>query len=109
MNALVPMPPPKEITDVVVCSSSNKGMQVKVKSKEITVGGKKFTVDPYQMMRMIKHITQTIGEYKKSDNPYSSYVISALRKARGDMVADLEHNFRINWEVDDEGRSNFYI
>ncbi len=59
---------------------------------------------------MIKQVTQTIGEYKDRDNPYSGYVIGALRKARSDMVTDLESHFNIHWEIDEHsGKSIFYM
>lgn len=83
---------------------------VKVRSKSVKIDGKVYEIDPKELIRMIKQVTQTIGEYKNRDNPYASYVIGALRKARNDMVSDLEHHFKINWEIDEEtGKSVFYL
>ena len=85
------------------------GAVVQVRAKEIMVAGKKVTLDPYQLIRMIKQVTQTIGEYKGQNNPYALYVVKGMRKIRCDMVSDLEHNFRINWQVGDDGTSVFYM
>ena len=86
------------------------GALVQVRSKALKIDGKVYNVDPRQLIRMIKQVTQTIGEYKSKDNPYSGYVIGALRKARSDMVSDLEHHFNILWEIDEAtGRSVFYM
>jgi hypothetical protein len=79
-----------------------------MRPKSITVGGATFQVDADMLMRMVKQITQQIGEYKDMDNIYSRYVIPALRKARSDMVSDLERHFAIKWELDRQGQSVFY-
>jgi hypothetical protein len=90
--------------------SPRRGELVQVRPKSLKIDGKVFQVDPKELIRMIKQVTQTIGEYKNRDNPYASYVIGALRKARNDMVSDLEHHFKIHWEIDEEtGRSIFYV
>lgn len=87
-----------------------KGEMVQVRAKPIKIAGKTYNIDPRQLIRMIKQVTQTIGEYKDKDNPYANYVIGALRKARSDMVSDLEQHFGINWEIDEaSGRSIFYM
>lgn len=86
------------------------GMTVLVRPKSVMISGKKHEIDPYQLMRMIKRVTQTIGEYNKVDGPYAAYIVTALRKARGDMVSDLEHHFRIHWQIDQNtGQSVFYM
>lgn len=79
------------------------------KTKEITISSKKYEVSPKQLIRMIKNITQTIGEYKKTDNPMSAYAIHALRKARNDVSADLENTFRIHTTISESGRTEFSL
>lgn len=90
-------------------SKRGGGAIVQVRSKEVMVAGKKINLDPYQLIRMIKQVTQTIGEYKGQDNPYALYVVKGMRKIRADMVSDLEHNFRIHWQVGDDGTSVFFM
>lgn len=83
---------------------------VQVRPKAITIGGQKVPVDPYQLMRIIKRLTQNIGEYKESETPHAKYIVTALRKCRGDAVSDLEHHFHIHWQIDEEtGQSVFYM
>lgn len=85
-------------------------LEIQIKSKAIKINGKKFDVDPRQLIRMIKHITQSIGDYKNQDNPAAEYAISALRKARADIVSALETNFKIYWELDQNtGASKFSL
>ena len=81
---------------------------LQARAKIITVGGGQFQVDADMLMRMIRQLTQQIGEYKDMDNIYSRYVIPSLRKARSDMVSDLERHFSIKWELDKQGQSVFY-
>ena len=89
---------------------SKRSGGISVRSKSLKISGKDYDIDPHQLMRMIRQVTQTIGEYKNRDNPYASYVIGALRKARSDMVSDLEHHFHIHWEIDESnGRCTFYL
>jgi hypothetical protein len=76
--------------------------------KAIVISGKSHTLDPKQLCRIIMHTTQQIGEYKAMNNPYSAYVVNALRKARNDMVSDLEVNFNIGHRIGDNGKSIFY-
>jgi len=83
-------------------------VEVPASCRVIKVGGELFQIDPAQLMRMIKQITQTIGEYKAMENAYGRYIIPALRKARSDMVSDLENNFGIHWEIDASGSSRFF-
>jgi len=90
--------------------SPARGAVVQVREKSVKIDGKVYKIDPQHLIRMIKQVTQTIGEYKNKDNPYSAYVVGALRKARSDMVSDLEHHFKIQWEIDEgSGRSVFYM
>jgi hypothetical protein len=115
--ALIPLD--KEDNDVIVYEnrkasgialSGSRGAVVQVRSKSLKISGEVYEVDPRTLIRMIKQVTQTIGEYKDKNNPYAAYVVSALRKARSDMVSDLEHHFRINWEIDEAtGKSIFYM
>lgn len=62
------------------------------------------------LCRIIKNITQQIGEYKKSRDPMAErYLIPALRNARSRVVADLESLYHITWEINPEtGESVFY-
>jgi len=105
----------KESDDVVIYKGNPlagcpRGEMVQVRPKSLKIGGKVYEVDPRQLIRMIKQVTQTIGEYKDRENPYAGYVIGALRKARNDMVSDLETHFNIQWEIDEHsGRSIFYM
>lgn len=106
----------EEDGDVVVIRKSNgisisskRNAIVQVRAKAIKIGDKVYNIDPQQLIRMIKQVTQTIGEYKNRDNPYAGYVIGALRKARSDMVSDLEHHFNIHWEIDEEGKCVFFM
>jgi hypothetical protein len=88
----------------------DRGHMVTVRSepKGIVVGGEEFATDAPTLMRMIRQVTQTIGEYKHMDNIYSRYVIPALRKARSDIVSDLERHFGIKWELNTQGHSVFF-
>jgi hypothetical protein len=80
------------------------------RKKELKVCGKKFAVDPRQLIRMIKNITQTIGEYKNQENPSALYVVAALRSARANVAADLENTFNIHWQIDENtGKSIFTL
>lgn len=114
MTSLVPV---KEqgLTEVkednsVIIFQGKKQSVVQVRPKTLTVAGKKYNIDPHQLIRMIKQVTQTIGEYKDQENPYSAYVVGAMRKARSDMVSDLEHHFGIHWQIDEvTGKSVFYM
>lgn len=86
------------------------GAVVRVRSRQLKIAGQVYTVDPQQLMRMIRQVTQTIGEYKDQDNPYAEYVVRGMRKTRSDMVSDLEHHFKIHWQIDEaDGRSVFYM
>ena len=86
------------------------GVPIRVSAKPVVVGGKKFNLDPAQLVRMIRNVTQTIGEYKHMDNPYSAYIIGSLRKARNDMANDLATNFHINWKIDEHtGKCLFWM
>jgi hypothetical protein len=82
---------------------------IQTRKKSLAIEGKKFDVDPQTMMRMIKQVTRTIGEYKAMDNPMASYVTSGMRKSRDNIVADLQRYFGINWQLDEEGNSVFYM
>jgi hypothetical protein len=67
-------------------------------------------LDVEQLIGMIKHITQTIGEYKRTDNAMKDYVIPGLRKMRRQMVDDLECHFHVHWKIDEEtGQCIFWV
>ena len=79
------------------------------RKKEITISGKTFTVDPYELIRLIKRVTQTIGEYKDLEDAFGVVMTAALRKARGDLVNQLQKNFSICWQIDEHtGQSIFF-
>lgn len=83
--------------------------QVQSRSKKVMLAGKKVEVNPQQLIRCIKRITQNIGEYKATDDVYSHAIVTALRKARGDLVSILENEFHINWQISDSGESVFFM
>lgn len=100
----------KKKNDIVVHKGNNIGNNiVQVRSKEIVIAGEKHKVDPYQLIRMIKRVTQNIGEYKLTEDVYSAVIVGALRKARGDLVGILEKDFNIHWQIGDDGTSVFYM
>lgn len=83
---------------------------VQFQRKAITINGQTRDISAEQLMGMIKNITQTIGEYKKMDNPMKDYVIPGLRKIRRDMVNDLEHHFHIHWKIEEpSGECIFFV
>ena len=84
------------------------GTVIEHRAKPIKVSDAEYLIDHESLCRAVKQITQTIGEYKRMDNAYSHYVIPAMRKARSDMVSDLESHFGIHWEIDENGRSRFF-
>ena len=85
------------------------GRMLAFRTRPVKVGGEQRDVDAQQLMRMIRRITQTIGEYKATDNTYAAYVVPSLRKCRGDMVNDLEDHFGIHFEITDDGKTVFYV
>ncbi len=88
---------------------SGMGALIRPNAKPVKIGGKEFQIDAEQLMRMIKRVTQSVGEFKLHENAYSQYVIPALRKARGEMVSDLEHYFGVHFRVDEDGKSEFTL
>ena len=97
---IIPQPQQTEKSDIVL--HKNKNELRLDRKKEMIIKGKKFSVDARALMRMIKNITQTIGEYKRTNNPLAEYAISALRKSRSDVAADLENTFHIYMTIDKE-------
>jgi hypothetical protein len=81
---------------------------VRSPKKEIMINKEKHQVDAYQLIRMIRNVTQQIGEYKNVEHTYAAYVIPSLRKARNDMASDLVKHFGIHWSLED-GNSVFWI
>lgn len=105
----VPAPIPQGGNDITITNGIG-GQPVRVYPKVVKVAGKAFNLDPSQLIRMIRNVTQTIGEYKQMDNPYSAYIVNSLRKARADMVSDLETHFHINWRIDETtGKCLFWM
>src|SRR5690348_13248525 len=80
--------------------SSSSGMIKSVK-KNIVINKENHVVDAYVLIRMIRNITQQIGEYKNVDHTYAAYVIPSLRKARNDIASDLVKHFGIHWSLED--------
>lgn len=96
--------------DIVIRHGGAGGAIVQVRSREIVIAGEKRRVDPYQLIRIIKRVTQNIGEYKSAEDIYGKIIIGALRKARGDLVNILEDSFGIHWQIDERtGASVFYM
>lgn len=80
------------------------------KKRPVTVAGKQYQLDYESLVRMVRQVTQTIGEYNGQESAYAAYVVAALRKARADMVSDLEHYFGVHWRIDEAtGKSVFYV
>ncbi len=78
--------------------------------KLVTVAGKQHELDHEALIRMVRQVTQTIGEYASQETTYAAYIANALRKARADMVSDLEHYFGVHWRIDEAtGKSVFYL
>jgi hypothetical protein len=100
--------PKQSNNDILIGRPSGAGAMVQVRSKQVVIGGKRIDIDPYQLIRLIKRVTQNIGEYKDLDDAYSTIVCGALRKARGDLVNILECEFHIHWQVEN-GKSIFFM
>ena len=94
---------------ITVTNGARGGQIVRVRAREMSICGNKRMVDPYELMRMIKNVTQTIGEYKDSDNAFGDFVVTAMRKARQDMVSRLSETFHIHWGIDDNGKTYFFM
>lgn len=77
------------------------------KSKIVNIGGRKYNIDPRELMNLIRQLTRQVGEYKNQDNPYSASLLPAIRKARDNAVSQLATSFRIQWVLDREGNSVF--
>ena len=96
--------------DIVIHQGGRGGAIVQVRSKEVMIAGVKRRVDPYQLIRCIRRVTQNIGEYKMMEDIYSAIIIGALRKGRGDLVSILENEFSIHWQIEENtGASSFYM
>jgi len=96
-------------TDIGPSLAQTNGLIVSTK-KPITICGSTHRVDHESLIRMVRQVTQTIGEYNGQDTPYAAYIVGALRKARADMVSDLERYFGVHWRIDEAtGKSIFYV
>jgi hypothetical protein len=85
------------------------GTILQVKKREVEIDGIKFDADPYDLITMIRTVTQQIGEYKDQQNLFGKYMVAGLRKVRASMVADLQ-KFGIHWEIDkNSGESMFWM
>ena len=83
---------------------------IRSQKKSVSIAGQTFNTDHEALIGMIRQVTQTIGEYTEQSTLYASYMVRSLRKARADMVSDLETHFGIHWRIDEEtGKSVFYI
>jgi hypothetical protein len=102
-------PAPVARQDTITVSNGFRGQEIRVRAKQINVDGHLHMVDPYQLMGMIKNVTQTIGKYKNMQTLYGDLVVTGLRKVRRDMVSHLESNFRIHWGLDEQSVSMFYM
>lgn len=118
-NSLIPMalPVDEEIIEIKprsLVKSSGTNIEIyksrsliKPIKKKLEFFGTSYEMTAEELCRMIKNVTQTIGEYKGQKNPYSHIIVGALRKARRDLVTTLETEFRISYYIGDEGQSIF--
>ncbi len=78
-----------------------------IPSKEIVIGKYAYHIDGYQLMNMIRRITQQIGEFNQNtDDPYAAYMTNALRNGRTEMANALQHHFKIYFSLEN-GISTF--
>jgi hypothetical protein len=75
--------------------------------RTVTIAGETRSVDPQQLVRLIRRVTQTIGEYTGRDDIYSAIIAKALREARGELVTVLEDSFGVHWRIEN-GKSVFW-
>lgn len=88
---------------------TNEGIVLSIPSKTIKIDGNIVQVDIRELVRIIKYITQTIGEHKREGTVYAAYAIPALRKARCQAVSDLEKYFGITWKLNEKtNQSEFF-
>jgi hypothetical protein len=86
------------------------GALIQARSKPIKIGETIYDIDPQELIRMIRRVTQDIGAYKNFDGPYAAIILGSLRKARGDMVSLLEHHFHISWSINEQtNKSEFHL
>lgn len=77
-------------------------------TRTIFVGGQKCRVNPVEVIRQIKMLTQQIGQYKSDDNPMSLIIVRGLRSSRAEFVQILEQEFKIFWKISLTGDSIFF-
>jgi len=94
--------------EVQIVDRKGNAIVVKKVSKIVSVSGKKFDMNPLELVRMIRNVTQQIGDHKRNGNAYSAYLLPQLRTTRNQMVADLERYFGVSHVISDEGKSIFY-
>lgn len=87
--------------------SSSSGMIKSVK-KSIAINKEIHLLDAYDLIRMIRNLTQQIGELKNTDNAYAAFVGPGFRQARQQMATSLSKHFGIHWSLED-GNSIFWI
>jgi hypothetical protein len=85
------------------------GTVLQVRPRDIDIDGQIIPADPYDLIAVIKNLTQQIGDWKKMDNLMGKYMIVALRSARTAAVSDLK-KFGIHWQIDKtSGESHFWL
>lgn len=85
-------------------------MVIRAKEKSITIGKKEYSVDPYDLIYMIRRTTQMIGQYNDNeDEVFAAYMVANLRKMRTDMASALESHFGVHFQVTETGKSVFWI
>jgi hypothetical protein len=107
VRALPSRHPAENESPNVIITGNRGGLTVRFQPREIMVGQTPRTVDPYELMALVKNLTQSIGEYKAMNNAYGDFLVGGLRKTRRDVVAQLESTFRIHWGLDADGNSVF--
>lgn len=77
-------------------------------TKTIIINKEKCRVNPVEIIRHIKTITQTIGQYKSDESPLSMILVRGLRQSRSEFVQILEQEFQIHWKLDLNQNSIFF-
>lgn len=79
------------------------------KTRQITIGKRRYDVDVYDLIGMIKRVTQQIGQYNENeDDPYAAFMLSGLRSTRTEMASALEQYYGVHFKIED-GQSVFYM
>jgi len=94
--------------EVVIHDRQGAIIEIQETPRPVVVNGEEFHLNALELARMVRNVTQQIGQHKHTGNAYSSYMLHSLRTMRNQMVSDLEHHFRIGHVIDGSGKSVFY-